>query len=461
MEPPISGTLVGPDKESYLQHAEPHSTSLSVTHRSTMEVVVNRRIVLSALAASASLCLAVTGCSGTSGTSQTGASSSATASPAGPVGTVDPPSDIEGLDKLGLSKATMSIKTAPGLSNYDEKGLTYVDPITDPAADLSVHHVTWDGKETWKASVPVPSGADPASLSPVMSFDDALGVVSYWFTTDQVDPKDSTLRLHPVVGKLHWFNTSTGQQGSDPFAEDGNTYSSHSQLVGGLQLGNDGGMSAVKSVDSSQALVSHSAQELGLSGGSRGEFYSWKGQVRFRGTEPADPADLLKLNTSKPIPDLSADARIWTTPTRILVLDQSDSRLQSVTDSGAQVLDLKGCTIPPKSNLTVGSGDTYDHLGQLRIAQDGTTECLSKTIGKPADTISTTLSDGSIIVRSTADEGKTFSFRYISADGSTKVDLPKKPVPSAHDKHLVYSTSADGISTVTAFSEKDLKPSGS
>ena len=144
-----------------------------------MEVVVNRRIVLSTLAASASLCLAVTGCSGTSGTSQTGASSSATASPAGPVGTVDPPSDIEGLDKLGLSKATMSIKTAPGLSNYDEKGLTYVDPITDPAADLSVHHVTWDGKETWKASVPVPSGADPASLSPVMSFDDALGVVSY------------------------------------------------------------------------------------------------------------------------------------------------------------------------------------------------------------------------------------------------------------------------------------------
>ena len=77
-----------------------------------MEVVVNRRIVLSTLAASASLCLAVTGCSGTSGTSQTGASSSATASPAGPVGTVDPPSDIEGLDKLGLSKATMSIKTA-------------------------------------------------------------------------------------------------------------------------------------------------------------------------------------------------------------------------------------------------------------------------------------------------------------------------------------------------------------
>ena len=355
----------------------------------------------------------------------------------------------------------MSIKTAPGLSNYDEKGLTYVDPITDPAADLSVHHVTWDGKETWKASVPVPSGADPASLTPMMSFDDALGVVSYWFTTDQIDREDSTLRLHPVSGQLHWFDTSTGKQGSDPFAEDGNTYSAHTQLVGGLQLGSDGGMSAVKIVDSSQALVSHSAQELGLSGGSRGEFYSWTGQVRFRGTEPADPADLLKLNTSKPIPDLSADARIWTTPTRILVLDQSDSRLQSVTDSGAQVLDLKGCTIPPKSNLTVGSGNTYDHLGQLRIAQDGTTECLSKTIGNPADTISTTLSDGSIIVRSTADEGKTFSFRYISADGSTKVDLPKKPVPSAHDKHIVYSTSADGISTVTAFSEKDLKPSGS
>lgn len=140
---------------------------------------MNRRIVVSALAVSASLCLAVAGCSGTSGTSQAGSSASASASPAGPVGTVDPPSDIKGLDKLGLSKATMSIKTAPRLSNYDDKGLTYVDPITDPAADLSVHHVDWNGKETWKASVPVPSGTDPASLSPMMSYDDALGVVSY------------------------------------------------------------------------------------------------------------------------------------------------------------------------------------------------------------------------------------------------------------------------------------------
>ena len=153
------------------------------------------------------------------------------------------------------------------------------DPITDPAADLSVHHVTWDGKETWKASVPVPSGADPASLSPMMSYDDALGVVSYWFTTDQVDREDSTLRLHPVSGKLHWFDTSTGKQGSDPFAEDGNTYSAHTQLVGGLQIGPGGGMSAVKIVDSSHTLVSHSPQELGLTDGSRGEFYSWKGQV--------------------------------------------------------------------------------------------------------------------------------------------------------------------------------------
>lgn len=422
---------------------------------------MNRRIVVSALAASASLCLAVAGCSGTSGESQAGSSTSTSASPAGLIGTVDPPSDIKGLDKLGLSKATLSIKTAPRLSNYDDKGLTYVDPITDPAADLSVHHVTWDGKETWKASVPVPGGADPASLTPMMSYDDALGVVSYWFTTDKIDPEDTTLRLHPVSGKLHWFDTSTGQQGSDPFAEEGNSYSAHKQLVGGLQMGNNGGMSAVKIVDSSHTLVSHTPQELGLTDGSRGEFYSWKGQVRIRGTQPADPADLLQLNTSKPIPDLSADARIWSTPTRILVLDQSDSRLQSVTDSGAQALDLKGCTIPPKSNLTVGSGDTYDHIGQLRIAQDGTTECLSKTIGNPSDTISTTLSDGSIIVRSTADEGKTFSFRYISADGSTKVDLPEKPVPGAHGNHLVYSTSADGVATVTAFSEKDLKPSGS
>ena len=42
-----------------------------------------------------------------------------------------------------------------------------------------------------------------------------------------------------------------------------------------------------------------------------------------------------------------------------------------------------------------------------------------------------------------------------------KIDLPEKSVPGAHGHHLVYSTSADGVATVTAFSEKDLKPSGS
>ncbi|WP_243859148.1 hypothetical protein [Actinomyces sp. ZJ308] len=422
---------------------------------------MHHRTLVVTFAASASLCLALAGCSGTSGSSEAGSSASASTASTGPIGTVDPPSDIKDLDKLGLSKATMSIKTEPRLSNYDEKGLTYVDPITDPTADLSVHHVTWDGKEDWKASVPVPSGADPTSLTPMMSYDDALGVVSYWFTTDQIDPEDSTLRLHPVSGPLHWFVTSTGQQGSDPFASEGNTYTSHKMLVGGLQMAPDGGMSAVKVVDPSYTLVSHSPQELGLTNGSRGEFYSWKGQVRIRGTQPENPADLLQLNTTKPVPDLSADARIWTTPTRILVLDQSDSRLQAVTENGAQALDLKGCSIPPKSNLKVGSGDSYDYIGQLRIAQDGTTECLSEQIGNASDTISATLSDGSIVSRSTSDEGKTFSYRYISADGSTKVSLSEKPVLDTYGDHLVYSTVADGVSTATAFNEKDLRPSGS
>lgn len=344
---------------------------------------MNRRIVVSALAASASLCLAVTGCSGTSGTSQAGSSASASASPAGPVGTVDPPSDIKGLDKLGLSKATMSIKTAPRLSNYDDKGLTYVDPITDPAADLSVHHVDWNGKETWKASVPVPSGTDPASLSPMMSYDDALGVVSYWFTTDQIDPEDSALRLHPVSGKLHWFDTSTGKQGSDPFAEDGTTYSSHKQLVGGLQIGDSGGMSAVKIVDSSHALVSHSAQELGLTGGSRAEFFSWKGQVRIRGAQPTDPADLLQLNTSKPIPDLSADARIWTTPTRILVLDQSDGRLQSVTDSGLRYSTSRDALFRPRATSRSAAATRMTTSGSCASLRTGPQSASPRPLGTP------------------------------------------------------------------------------
>lgn len=127
--------------------------------------------------------------------------------------------------------------------------------------------------------------------------------------------------------------------------------------------------------------------------------------------------------------------------------------MQAATGNGARVLDLKGCAIPPKSNLKVDSGDAYDYIGQLRIAQDGTTECLSEQIGNTSDTISASPSDGGIVSRSTSDEGKTSSHRDTGADGATTVSLSEKPVLNTHGDHLVYST-------VAAFSEKDLKPPG-
>ena len=144
-----------------------------MTHRRYLTSLVVASLALGACSSSPSD--PDPGASATSG-ADAQASTPAPATTTPPVGTVEPPAQIRGLGTLG-----MSVRVEPGLTNYDEHGLTYVEPRTDPAADLVVHHVHWDGTPGWDATVPVPTGE--GTYTPRMSYDDAAGVVAYWFTT--------------------------------------------------------------------------------------------------------------------------------------------------------------------------------------------------------------------------------------------------------------------------------------
>ncbi len=65
------------------------------------------------------------------------------------------------------------------------------------AKALDVHHLLWDGTEGWKATVTPPQDVDASTLTPHISWDDGLGAVAFWYTTDQSTENEAVVSLSP------------------------------------------------------------------------------------------------------------------------------------------------------------------------------------------------------------------------------------------------------------------------
>ena len=424
-----------------------------MTHRSTPVI---------ALAAALASALALTGCS-TSGPDSARSSATASASAESVVvGTIDPPAGIEGLEALGLSKATLSVETEPHLSNYSESGLTYVEPRTDPAADLVVHHVAWDGTEQWTGTVPVPAEGDPSLHTPVLSYDDSLGLVSYWFTTDTWEESDSSARsrTHRLSSPVHWFDTATGQGGSEEITPDqGLVPMSASTLVGAISVNEQTGQgSAVTWMDSAHTFQHRTFGELGGQDGQNVNIRPWQGSMVVMTKDSPDGTESLLVDGTEVVSDLGPEASVWVLPGHYLALDASSSRLLSITRAGAEPLDLQGCPVSLDGGLAGSSTNGYTYIGQYLISPDQSSSCQSEAIGSGTETINGVLSDGSLLIRSAS--GDTYTHRLRTAEGAS-VDLPQGSVFDPRGGHLVYTVPGDGVSTVTAFSEEDLEVQGS
>lgn len=427
-----------------------------MTHRRYLTSLVVASLALGACSSSPSD--PDPGASATSG-ADAQASTPAPATTTPPVGTVEPPSQIRGLGTLGLSKATMSVRVEPGLTNYDEHGLTYVEPRTDPAADLVVHHVHWDGTPGWDATVPVPSGE--GTYTPRMSYDDAAGVVAYWFTTDTWDASDTGAghRPHTLSSPVHWFDVATGQGEAVtvPTTEE-QTASSHTTLVGARVLNAQGGFTAASTLDLTHTLSTARGPELfrGNDVTTVQTDFSWHGNYMTVTSTADDEAQrTLRMNTSAVL-DADQDSRFWAVPERVLALVPGEGRLASVTETGAQDLDLGGCPVSFTQGATGGSGNGYAFVGQLLVRPDGTTQCLASQAAGPQEQVSGVLADGSVVLTNPADGGGATS-RIMGPDGTTRADTTSVSGFGAYGAHLVFTTTDDaGATTVTAFSEKDL-----
>lgn len=116
-------------------------------------------------------------------------------------GSIAPVEPVPGLHEIGLDKATVSVETIPGAWTETRHGIT---TVTDgDGADVVVTQYGWDGAQRWQHTVRKPRSDD--GLHSRVSVDEALGVVSVWFTTD------TGTQTAIVSGDIHWFDLQDGK----------------------------------------------------------------------------------------------------------------------------------------------------------------------------------------------------------------------------------------------------------
>ncbi len=360
-------------------------------------------------------------------------------SPAGPVGTVAPPESVKGEEHWGLEKATMSVKTVAGLSNYHSLGLTYVSPGRSATDPLDVHHVGWDGKEAFNKKVAFPKGAS-SKARPVLSYDDALGAAGYWFTESPTsDP------LWDLKGPLTWFDLASGNSGTIEPTGAANFRGSARLL--GAAVGEGGRYKSFRTVGSDWKQHTHGLPRIDGFGVS-----SWNGHVLLLGGQSGTAT--LYLDSAKLLSGLK-DPSIFVTEQGAVLFEPSTSKAWHIGKGSekASPVGWGDCSAP--KDLDVNQSNGYLYVGQLLIAPDGAVTCMKDVLGDR--TISGVLSDGRVVAEAARGKDGLADYVVVSKDKKKVTPVGKTSPMSFTGGYVLVTTGASGIDEVTVFSEKDIK----
>lgn len=425
---------------------------------------MKRHLRISALFTSAALtcALGVSACSPSSG------SAAVTSPEPAAVGTLEPLTEIEGLEGTGLELATMSVEAQPGLINYDYYGLTYAEPVTDPTADLSLHRVLWDGTEVWSATMTVPLDDDGEPLAPQMSYDDGLGAISIWFTDQKSAAKEEAYYRMPVIGMISWFELDTGEQYRvmpEQF-EDLNLYS-QSNFLGGIYTPNDGRtLSQVAVVTQAAELETFNlAAGDGIDEeGQLSQLGQWAGSFYFFYTaEKGSGTYSYYRNTEALVTGMSETGGLVRGFFQTAFTDDTDGGRLWVINTDAEVteVDRGDCPILFDEATELSTSGNLVASGQLLYdAESKQTECLSDVMPSVQSQIEHVLSDGRLVLvewKQDEDEEWQATRWLMSADHSETVELGDMSIGRTHNGYLTYYESTeDDTEIITAFSEQDL-----
>ncbi|MDO4889000.1 MAG: hypothetical protein Q3979_09955 [Actinomycetaceae bacterium] len=414
---------------------------------------INKALSTLAVAAALALSGTLAACgSDDSGPSQ--ASSSQTSRKT--VGTVDPLMDHKGAKDAGLTKATFSIEAEPGLTNYDWNGITYIEPRKDPAADLVVHRLDWEGKELWKGTVPVQGADEDKPPQPQISYDDGLGVIAIWFNASADDTSNPGGALY---GPLTWLDLETGEAHVEQLpVADGNHVYSLPKLIGGYERTPDGQTIGLIYLDSNRQLASSAFTDIFDQDGKILESGQTQGTPYFFwATDETSETTTLTVGQTAVLPDLPKTSKYVLSPSSMIVTDPEGSRLWMIRNGGdVSPIDTKGCPVPTGETIRESYSGSQYFVGQLLINEDLSSICLKDMLGDDNAQINGVLDDGRILVSAPKENEETSAVELYSKDLKSHESLGKLARFNLRGGHLVFTGEKNDVEIVTAFDERDI-----
>lgn len=378
-------------------------------------------------------------------------------------GTVTPVANSLWATEAGLTRAAMSIEAEENAVVLDEAGLTYVEPRRSPGADLVVRRVLWDGTQAWTATVPVE--VDTTGLTLELSQDPGLGVVALWFSAADPDTGGPAIILRStriMASDLTWFDLATGEQGTQDLRAEALTLRatasrSDGGLIGAMHTDSQDSSAGLTYLSADRTMVTSPWSALTDSEGGLPEVAQWTGSPLFV-VETADSTASLHLGGVEVLTGLSTYPRITAGATRVAVAD--GDRLWLVDQQGvATELDTGGCDLGTERINMSSISSTHAYVGLARVdLLSGAVECLEALAPASGTDIMGALSDGSLLLYSTAEEGQEGAW-LVPADRSAPRPLGSlDPVEVLSDRIVDTVLTEDGTTVVNAFDYRDLLP---
>lgn len=365
-----------------------------------------------------------------------------------------PPTPLTGAAEWGLSNPIATVTAVDGLTNWSENGITYVASVDPGTGALDVHHLRWDGTEAWRATVTPPADAAAQDYSPRLSWDDALGVVAYWFTLSDPDARPSTLD-----SPVHWFATATGEGGEIPCTPtvDGGRPLLVSTLIGVIEVVDnpDGTLGGV-TVTYLQGDLTPISVPFEEASASRDGTYGidQMGGVLLVSEETALIASGTVLTES-----LSRPWAVATHGREILLAEGVTSTVSRISQGALEPLGAPACSLTRGERVWRHDGTGGTVIGNLIVPAQGEAYCLDEVLAGTHLVPMSVLPSGHVLLEEVEPEEEASAApttpEAAEATGTASPESTAEPTgDSAATQEYAFSLYSPGSGTVTTLGQR-------
>ncbi|SPT53896.1 Uncharacterised protein [Actinomyces bovis] len=361
---------------------------------------MRKRSISAVLATSLMISGALAACSGTNkkAANESAATPVAAATLDSGAATTPSPSSApsSGPEEWGLRKPLAEVTGISRLTNWSDNGLTYVASVDPTTKALDVHHLRWDGTEAWKATVTPPQDADATTLTPRISWDDGLGAVAFWYSTDAATEKAAL-----VSSPISWFDTKTGSGGEIVLSstKTGTIFRNAETVIGGVEVDpadSDGNLVSATYLGTGMSTAHASREEL--TAGHSGELEIFQKNGVLLSTLNSDSATIL-LTAGSELGELSMPFRILSQPGQApLVVSAAPQTVSRLEGTSLKSIEAPECTLAREDGIHAQSSAQAALVGNLVVPSQGTAFCLDDVVQQTDMVPSEYLPDGKILL---------------------------------------------------------------